>query len=223
MTHKRLDIQFGISSIVMLILMLICVFNLRPRIIYQVYNDSSAKIVNVIGNNKSYIIDDTYNNHIVDKIEARAFYDKYYIEDVKLSQNVKSISRLAFSKCKNLKTINLENVESIDRNAFSYCDNLNNIDVSNVKIINSSTFFKCYSLSDIKLDSAKSIYSLSFAYTSIETLDLPSLTYAAPESFYYMDELKTINVYNSTIYTYLTLNYDSIFNKEGINIVLNEI
>ena len=222
MKTKRLDLEFGIFTLLLLVIMMLCVFNLRSRVIYKVYssnNKTNAQIEYVIGNSASYEIKSEYNGYEVNKVATRAFYDKPYLKEVVLPDSIKTIERLSFSKCDRLETINLDNVSNIYRNAFSYCKKLDNIKLSTI-VLNSSVFYKCESLKTIDLSSVISIYSLSLAYTKIEILDLSSLAYAAPEAFYYMDSLLTVNVYNTTIYNDLTNKYDTFFNKSGVNINL---
>lgn len=222
MKSKRFDLEFAIFTLVLLLIMLLCVFNLRSRVIYKVYsqNDNSyAQIETVIGNKSSYDINTEYNGYTVNKVATRAFYDKPYLKEVSLPDTIKTIERLSFSKCDRLESINLENVEKIQRNAFSYCKKLDNIKL-NITVLNSSVFYKCESLKTIELSNVISIYSLSLAYTSIETLTLPNLAYASSEAFYYMPSLKTINVSNSYIYNNLVNNYNTYFNNEGVSINL---
>lgn len=173
---------------------------------YSTYFDGYV-IEEYHGNEKRIEIPKTYNGKNVVEIGVRAFYENNDIEEVILNPNIKSIERLAFSNCNNLKSIDLSNVEYIGRNAFSYCKSLDNIKIKAMNILG-STFYKCEELKNIELlDGVKSIGSLCFSYTRIEELRLPQTFVKI-----YEDGLLYSNI--KTIYTYKEI--DSI---EGVKII----
>lgn len=154
------------------------------------------------GSDKILDIPSSYNNKPVVEIGVRAFFENDDIEEVILPESIKSIDKLAFSKCINLKSINLDNVEYIGNNAFSYCNLLDNIKIK-VSNILGSTFYKCNNLSNIVIEEGvKTIGSLAFSYTNIEELYLPhsfikiydeGFLYSATKKIYAYNDLDSID------------------------------
>lgn len=78
----------------------------------------------------------------------------------------------AFSKCVNLKIVNLSNsVKAIGASAFYQCSNLTEINMDNVTSIGSSAFYSCTNISKIYIPNCSYIGSYAFQYTAISKIN----------------------------------------------------
>ena len=89
----------------------------------------------------------------ITSIGERAFYECYYLTDIKLPNSITSIQKNAFYYCYSLENIKIPNaVVSIGENAFFYCDSLTEIEIPNsVTSINNYAFFECNGLTSIQI------------------------------------------------------------------------
>lgn len=111
------------------------------------------------------------------EVQKYAFYNCTALETVNFLVNDKGdscdfIREYAFSKCNNLKNINLENILMIGNNAFEDCKNLDNIDLDSAYAIGKRAFANC---------------------TSLSYVDITALRNAGPETFINCTNLKTIS------------------------------
>jgi hypothetical protein len=73
-----------------------------------------------------------------------------YIDEIIISNNVKSFGDYSFTNYKNLKSINLENVQYIGTKAFSGCEKLTDVTISKSLIeIKEEAFMGCYGLTNV--------------------------------------------------------------------------
>lgn len=192
---KHLIIIIPVISF-LIILSLILFFNI-PRAIYKLDKENDTYYVSkVYGNSKTYEIKSEYKGKPVTSIGERAFYKQSNLRNIELPASINKISRLAFSECKKLQSINLENVLEIERNAFSYCVSLNDLEIG-AKYIGASAFYKCESLDNvILLDGVLDIGSMAFSTTAIKKISIPrSCLYVRNDCFYDCFKLENINVY----------------------------
>ena len=110
------------------------------------------------------------------EVQKYAFYNCTALESVNFLTNDKGescdfIREFAFSKCKNLKNINLDNILMIGNNAFEDCENLNNINLDAAYAVGRRAFANC---------------------TSLESVDITALRNAGVETFMNCTNLKTI-------------------------------
>lgn len=192
---KYLKIIIPIISF-LIILSLILFFNI-PRVSYKLDKENDTYYISkVYGNSKSYEIKSEYKDKPVTAIGERAFFKQSNLRSIELPDSIKKISRLAFSECEKLESINLENVLEIERNAFSYCVSLKEL-VIGAEYIGASAFYKCESLDNVKLlDGLLDIGSMAFSTTAIKKISIPrSCLYVRSDCFYDCFKLENINVY----------------------------
>lgn len=195
MIKKYLKFIIPASLILLIGIILILVFNI-PRLTYSYSEEHNAYFVkNAFGNASEYEIKEEHKGLKVVGIDERAFYNHTKLESIYLPPSVKIIKRLAFSECDKLESINLENVDTIYRNAFSYCTSLDNI-VLDAQFIGASSFFKCISLHNITLlENVYDIGSMAFAFTAIESIDIPrNVSSLENDCFYKCENLNSIIV-----------------------------
>lgn len=189
-------------SIILIILLAIVLFFSIPRVKYRYDNSSKSYLVeSVYGNANTYKIASTIDNKDVKSIGDRAFYSKNIVNIIfEEESKIDTIKRLAFSECKNLEYIDLTNIKYIENSAFSYCEKLN-VKELNVKEIGMSAFYGCKNIKELKLnDGLNSIGSYAFSKTSIEVLNIPSsVTKIYNDAFSDMNNLKTINIYSTSL------------------------
>ena len=112
---------------------------------------------------KPFIVEKEINDCPVTAIENGAFSNSALTEIV-LPDTIEFIDRLAFSTCRNLKTINFpENLKYIGNLAFMGCNSLNGIELNcpQLKIIKEA-FSDCNGLTDVSLN-AKEIDEAAFS------------------------------------------------------------
>lgn len=192
----------------LLAIFLVLYYFLKPGIKYIYDEESDTYLVDkAYGNSKKYVIPEKFNGKDVSGINVRAFYRNDNLEEIvfEKAENIKSIKRLAFSECDNLKVIDLRYVEVIERNAFSYDYNLNNIEIG-AKNIASSAFYKCTSLKNIILnEKVETIGAFAFSYCPFESIKLPkSITSVYDDAFKYCEELEEVSVYYKLSSSYLS-------------------
>ncbi|MGM9970227.1 MAG: leucine-rich repeat domain-containing protein [Anaeroplasma sp.] len=197
--HKVLLISISAISL-SIVIFLILFFNI-PRLTYKYDKDYDGYIVNkAYGNSKKYIIPNDYKDKPIIGVGTRAFFRHDRLEEIVFEepQNIRIISKLSFSECPKLKSIDVSYAEIIERNAFSYDYSLNNIRVSAINI-GSSAFYKCESLKSIEfLEGVKTIGSLAFSYTIVEEIILPETIHIVyVDAFKYMNNLNKIIIPSS--------------------------
>ena len=185
--------------ILMLSVFLVLYYFFKPRLVYSFDAKTNTYMVDyAYGNGKEYTIPEKYNGKYVTGINVRAFYRHSKLEKIVFENKdrIKTIGRLAFSECPNLKEIDLSSVELIERNAFSYDSSLNNLTLS-CKHIASSAFYKCTGLNNITLnEGVESIGVFAFSYCTFAEIKLPkSINKVYDDAFKYQSNLTKISVY----------------------------
>ena len=135
----------------------------------------------------------------VTRLEECAFEGCSSLENIKLSEKVKSIEVYTFLRCDNLKSINIpEGVTNIGDYAFEGCSSLTSINISEgVKSIEDGTFSGCSSLKSINIPKrVKSIGSSAFfGCSSLESIIIPeSVTSIEDGTFSGCSSLTSINI-----------------------------
>ncbi len=194
-------LRWIIPVVVILILsvFLVLYYFFKPRLVYSYNDKTDTYLVDyAYGNGKEYTIPEKYNGKYVTGINVRAFYKHSKLEKIVFENKemVKTIGRLAFSECPNLKEIDLSSVELIERNAFAYDTSLNNLTLS-CKHIASSAFYKCTGLNNITLnEGVESIGVFAFSYCTFSEIKLPkSINVVYDDAFKYQSNLTKISVY----------------------------
>lgn len=113
------------------------------------------------------------------EIDGAAFSGCYYLEEIKLSKNIKEIPGAAFKGCISLKSIDIpDGVTKISDEAFYLCNSLKEINIpSSVKYIDDGAFVGCASLEELvipegveKLDDVFCIHDYFFEDDLIKEL-----------------------------------------------------
>ena len=113
------------------------------------------------------------------EIDDAAFSGCYYLEEIKLSKNIKEIPGSAFKGCISLKSIDIpDGVTKIADEAFYLCNSLKEINIpSSVKYIGNGAFVGCASLEELvipegveKLDYVFSFHGYFFENDLIKEL-----------------------------------------------------
>lgn len=200
---------------IFIITSLLFLFNNTDKLLYE-YNESTDSYIvkRAYGNAKSYTIPEKHNDKIVSGIGVRAFFRLDNLEEIifENSLNIKTIDRLAFSECENLKRIDLSNVLEIGENAFSYDKSLNDLKLK-TKYILGSTFYRCESLSNIELEEGvKTIGTFAFSHTALKEIKLPySITTIYNDAFKY-NEIEKIYIPNSFYSEYINKEFKTRIN-----------
>lgn len=102
----------------------------------------------------------------VEEIDKEAFLGAHYLQNIKLSSNLKIIGSYVFSKCFSLKSIDIpEGVTEIPSSAFESCVLLESINFpTSLKTIGSSAFSGCYSLKTLSLPDGLESLIYTFGY-----------------------------------------------------------
>ncbi len=199
---KKYWMYFIPIIIILIVLLIFVLFFSIPRVKYEYDSKSNTYLVKTVyGNASTYKISETIDGKDVTTIGTRAFYNKN-IESIifENTPKVETVKRLAFSECKNLKTIDLSTVKYFENSAFSYCESLK-LEELNAESIGMSAFYGCKSITDLKLNvGLTSIGSYAFSKTSITTLDIPStVKFIYNDAFADMDNLTTLNIYSKSL------------------------
>ena len=113
----------------------------------------------------------------VTTIGNSVFYGCTELEKVTLSPSLSVIPECAFTRCCNLKEINLNNITTIGSNAFA----------------------QCYKLSSVEFNNLVTISYLAFDATSLSEVVLPSTVTTIGSSCFKTNTLKTLTLYDETI------------------------
>jgi hypothetical protein len=112
------------------------------------------------------------------EVPFSAFWENTALEDIKLSDDVTSLSMNAFYGCNNLVSITANGVKTIYDSAFKGCASLTEISLPEVTEVNRYVFSECTNLTRISLPKALNVSSGSFdACSNLEYVYLPSATY----------------------------------------------
>ena len=209
---SKLKYIIPIILIIILSFFVVTYYECKPRLKYRYVSDYEGYVVDkCFGNSKKYKVKDTYLGKPVVGIGIRAFYENKNLEELVFEnpENINYIERLAFYKCKNLKTIDLSHAFLIEQNAFQFCSSLNDLNVGAIDI-GGSAFYGCKNLDNFKLDDGcMTLGTYALSYTKFEQLDFPkTMLYA------FVDSLKYSNVKKITYYKDLDLSYLSTLDIE---------
>ena len=136
-------------------------------------------ITKYTGKAKKVVIPEKIAGKTVATIGAYAFYQNKTVTNVKLPSSVKIIESSAFSRCKKLKSINLEDVEDIYSNAFMNNFSLRGeLDLESAETVGRMAFANCKKIKkvvfseDLELVSNKSSCPFN-GCISIEEFEVP--------------------------------------------------
>lgn len=115
------------------------------------FENGEVTITGYIGSDLEIVIPDVIENRPVTYIAGSAF-EKYDLTSITFSNNITGVGSSAFSRCKNLKVVNLSsNLEYIDYAAFSHCAIENIIIPDSVERIHDSAFYECSNLKTVSM------------------------------------------------------------------------
>ena len=127
-----------------------------------------------------------------------AFEGKYYLTELILPNNCKSIGKAALLNCNGLDTLVIpNNVDTIGDNAFRGCTGLKSITLGNVVAIGNNAFQDCRTLKSITIpNSVTSLGETAFYHCSaLQTIQLSqNLTTIKTNTFTYCGTLKEISI-----------------------------
>ncbi len=95
---------------------------------------------------ENLIIPETINGIVPKTIGENVFKDNLDLISIVLPSSINKIESHAFSRCSNLKSINLTNIETIYDYAFNRCISLENVDLTNCQTFGDYSFQGCESL-----------------------------------------------------------------------------
>ncbi len=158
----------------------------------------------------------------VESIGEESFVDCVNLENVEISEGIKTIEKNAFSYCTSLESINLPNsIEKLEPYAFTHCEALKSIKIPDkITRIYELTFFFCTSLKSVELpENLMQIDGGAFEYCfSLENIEIPkSVKEIKIGAFHACTALKNITIYNSDCKIYdnaATICNDSNWNIE---------
>lgn len=137
------------------------------------------------------------------EIKANAFLGNTDIVEVEIEEGIEFIEKNAFRYCPNMEFVSLpESLNAISEGAFSSCFSLYKVVIpKHVRDIERKAFIGCRKLSRVifsasgpEEENKKGLGKLSFAGTSIMTLDFTGLALRMGEgAFAYCDALRTVN------------------------------
>ena len=110
------------------------------------------------------------------KIIDYAFFECQYLEEIRLSKNLRAIGHGAFKKCFLLRSLRFgDSLEKIGQSAFMGCVNLSHVELGNsVRYIEESAFESCDKLKDISLPA--SLESLGeYAFPCLDNIRLEKM------------------------------------------------
>lgn len=146
---------------------------------------------------KNYITEVTIPEN-VRAIGQSAFYDNQFLKSVTLNNRMETINRSLFNYCKKLAVVRGgRNVKIVDQSAFSGCDSLRSISDITPVTINSSAFYNCRKLESLNFSRIKSIgYESFYNCFGLKEADLTTLTSIYGRSFISCTGLKKVTFGN---------------------------
>ena len=132
-------------------------------------------------------------------IEAKAFAGQE-LKHIEIPDSVKYIGKGAFENCGNLQEISIPDGAKIGSRAFWYCSSLQKVRLpADLKEIREGIFYGCSALKDIVLpDSVTSIGESAFADCGLEKINIPEgTTTIESKAFAWCSSLKNINISDS--------------------------
>ena len=113
--------------------------------LYGIKIDNNLIVCKYFKGEDNVTIPDSYENHVVDQIGRKAFYEKKELKNINLPAGLKYINKEAFLKCSQLAKVNIPvGTLSIDSASFEYCSSLKFVTIPDtVKTIDSFAFCGC--------------------------------------------------------------------------------
>ena len=118
------------------------------------------------------------------------------VEELYLSDTVKTVGASAFEDCGNLKSIDLKNVTSVGAFAFSGCDRSTSVTASKLENIGDNAFaYNCYATTISIGNNVKTIGNYAFyRCSSVKSLTIPAATVTVGDhAFAYCSVLATVS------------------------------
>ena len=117
---------------------------------YILEEDNTLSVLRYTGTSAKIVIPETVQGYPVTQIGKCAFEENEVMTEVVLPETIVVVDYKAFSRCKNLETINFpKSLKRIEEYAFTTCHSLKAIDLSNVSYIGVCAFQLCISLTEI--------------------------------------------------------------------------
>lgn len=164
----------------------------------------------------------------VEVIGKSAFEKNDRIEKVTFEKGtkIKTISRLAFSECRNLESIELpESITSIGDEAFKNCVALTNITLpSGITEVGYETFYGCIGFTNITLNQGlQSIDDGAFKECNkLISISIPStVTNIGDDVFYDCGSLETIELNNNTKYVFKNKTLYRVLDNQKTELILS--
>ncbi len=113
--------------------------------------DSGIAIIGCFSNDKTFTVPSEIDGISVTEIYPSAF-SECTSEEIILPEGIKTLKKMAFMNCTNLKSITLpQSITSIEDNAFDGCTSLETADLGGAVSISSNIFDSCTALREVNL------------------------------------------------------------------------
>ena len=119
------------------------------------------------------------------------------VTHVRVYKSVKKLTRYAFSKCRNLVSIEMhDGVEIIQEGAFEHCTSLRRITLPGVRVIGHAAFWNCTALEDVEFgDNLEKIGASSFeGCISLRIIKIPKVRIIEDWAFYGCKQLTDVEL-----------------------------
>ena len=151
-----------------------CSFN-----IMEAEGDNNNIIIRFIytGADGEHIPDDATHIFVRAKfIPASAFEEHPNVLEVVCHEDVETVERRAFYKCRLLRKVIMPGVKVVEKDAFQCCEALTDVECGKLEIIGVTAFHCCISLKSIDLSSVEIAETEAFNYCkSLKSVYLPSI------------------------------------------------
>ena len=186
-------------------------------------NGVSYVVAEANGNGKSGYVLIFQGSGEMDESDSGYPWHKYRYEvlEVRISNGVTNVPKLAFMDCKNLTEVTLPNsLQTIGLSAFHGCESITGITVpEGVTKIEIAAFWECTALRNIDLPSTLSTLEASAFYgcSALQAVTLPTgLKTIGPDAFNGCKDLRSINIPTTVNY----VGYRAFENCPNLNTVI---
>ena len=139
----------------------------------------------------------------ITSIEKRAFQRCKKLISIILPSTVTSIGKMAFYDCDELKSVTVQgDLTSIGWSCFMLCEKLQNINIPNsVNYIGGEAFYKCSSLKSVNIPPISAIYEDTFrSCSALASVTIPNTVKVIEDGSFAFTGIKAINIPDGVTY-----------------------